>query len=93
MSLFNKIVQFLGFNSTQAYCQQCGKNLTHTGGYITPSKKVYCQDNSTHSCINDALRTGNEKRPGYLYATTETLQQAIQNETLRHYGPLEKKVN
>jgi len=70
----------------KAYCQTCGRDLTHEGGIVSSDGKIYCITGK-RSCFKSAFTEGNSPLD---YKTPKEVQEDIKKEKLTHFGKLER---
>ena len=78
----------------EVYCQNCGRDITKEGGYITASeRKIYCRkyEAGGGECIRSVLIDGTGENIGNAtFYKPREVRKAIKNGRLVHFGPLEK---
>ena len=77
------------------YCQSCGNELTETGGDVSESGRVYCnnRDGIGGLCLITALRYGMEgEAPVAYFYPPDKLQKAIRRGAVTEFSKLEKAV-
>lgn len=79
----------------RVYCQQCGKELTEEGAFVSSSGRSYCIDknpaSSRFSCIDISYLAGDEKDTfGKIYPSRNELSGAVSNWELIIFDKLRK---
>lgn len=99
-SVIDSIPAFTEISQQYAvFCQGCGNELTHKGGMVSASGKVYCDSlsiNGNNFCLDKEIIPMvkgliPKKAIAFNYKSPEKLQEAIRNNVLTGFGPLELK--
>lgn len=77
---------FLGLFRIDIYCQNCGKDITNEGGFVSDDGKIFCHIN--RSCLDEVI---NYNELSIEYETAREVQKDIKYGRLIHYTQLEKK--
>lgn len=72
---------------TRVYCQDCGKNITRRGGYITSDSKIYCSATDMKTFYLRTMKDENFRLEDYRDA--EEIQEEIKKGRLTKFGKLE----
>lgn len=100
-SFLKRAAQYLGMRKDSAYCQLCGDNLTETGGMVTSTRKIYCNQPTQerpNSCymfvgLHEVL-PDSQGIAGMMfrdYYTPAQVQRAIAIGVITHYSKLEQQ--
>jgi hypothetical protein len=81
----------------EVYCQNCGRELTESGGMVTSSGNIYCQgyrEDPMLRCHEEALFRGIEEGMVFAnYRTPKQVQKEIRKGELKNFRSLEEDVS